>query len=160
MRIESSAFRDGERIPERYTCEGADVSPPLAFTVEVPAARTLALVVDDPDAPGGTWVHWLVYDLPATTASLPEAVAAAALPGKARFGSNSWRRAGWGGPCPPSGNHHYLFTLYALDTELPELRAATHDELARAMAGHVLGEASLTATFSLRRPGRHAASRA
>ncbi len=160
MRIESPAFRDGERIPERYTCEGADVSPPLAFSVDLPAARSLALVVDDPDAPGGTWVHWLVYNLPALTVALPEAVAAAALPGKARFGTNSWRRVGWGGPCPPSGTHRYRFTLHALDAELPDMREAAHDELARAMAGHVLGQTVLVAAYSLRRPGRHAASRA
>ena len=84
----------------------------------------------------------------------------AALPGKPRFGKNSWGRVGWGGPCPPSGTHRYLFTLHALDAELPELREAAHDELARAMAGHVLGQTSLLATYSLRRPGRHAASRA
>ena len=145
MHIHSPAFADGAPIPERFTCDGADVSPELRFDVDV-AAQSLALIVDDPDAPGGSWVHWVVYNLPATAPGLAEAVGSSHRPGGGRAGTNSWGRGGWGGPCPPSGRHRYFFTIYALDVELPDLGAATREELLRAMTGHIVGKAQLLGT--------------
>ncbi len=152
MTIRSTAFEHEGKIPRRCTCEGADVSPPLAWSGLPTGARTLALIVDDPDAPDParpkmTWVHWVLYDLPATAAGLPEDVAPAALPPGAREGRNDWKRTGWGGPCPPIGRHRYFFKLYALDTALGELGQPTKAELEKAMQGHVLAEAVLMGTY-------------
>lgn len=161
MRIESSAFHEHGEIPQRYTCEGADVSPPLSFAVDdVRGARSLALIVDDSDAPRATWVHWVVYNLAAATTSLPENVGGQSLPKGAQLGTNSWNRIGWGGPCPPHGTHRYVFTLYALDAVLPDLAAPTKEQLLRAMAPHILAHARLVGTYALRRASRQPATRA
>ena len=159
MILDSPAFRDHDEIPERHTCEGADLSPPLSFHVGLPEARSLALVVVDPDAPGHPWIHLGVFNLPPSTPGLPEALSSASLPVGARFGLNSWGRAGWGGPCPPHGRHRYEFHLYALDAMLPELGDVTRHALARTMAGKVLAEARLVGTYSLKRPSRREAAR-
>jgi Raf kinase inhibitor-like YbhB/YbcL family protein len=143
MRLTSTAFTEGHEIPKKYTSDGADISPPLAWSGVPEEARSLALVVDDPDAPNGTWVHWLVHDLPPSTNELPEGTS---TPPGGRIGVNSWKRTEWNGPAPPKGLHHYVFKLYALDRKLG-LARPTKDELEAAMAGHVLDEAKLTGTY-------------
>jgi len=147
--LTSSAFAAGGRIPRLYTCEGRDVSPPLAWSGTPTGTKTLALTVVDPDAPDPaaprmTWVHWVVYDIPASTTALP---AGGPLPSGAREGRNDWKRTGWGGPCPPIGRHRYIFTLYALDVALGDLREPTRAALDAAMAGHVLERAELIGTY-------------
>ncbi len=149
--IHSPAFEEGGSIPSKYTCDGEDVSPPLQWQGVPAGTRSLALIVDDPDAPDPraprmTWVHWVLYDLPADSSGLPEAVSA--LPPGTREGINDWKRTGYGGPCPPIGRHRYFFKLYALDTVLPDLGEPTKEELLRAMEGHVLGEAVLMGTYA------------
>lgn len=145
MVITSTAFAAGEPIPAQYTCTGADTSPPLAWADAPAEAQSFALIFDDPDAPGGTWVHWLLFNLPADTRSLTENTAP---PNGTRTGKNSWGRTDYGGPCPPSGTHRYLFKLYALDTPLNLDNGATKTELLSAMDGHILAETSLMGTFS------------
>jgi len=150
MTISSSAFSNQQEIPSKYTCEGADVSPPLAFSGVPAGARSLVLIVDDPDAPDPaaprmTWVHWVLYNLPPTATGLAEAVKA--LPAGTREGQNDWKRTGYGGPCPPIGRHRYFFKLYALDTVLPDLGAATKAQVEAAMKGHVLAHAELVGTY-------------
>lgn len=147
--ITSTAFAEGAAIPARYTCEGEDLAPPLAFSGVPAGARSLALVVDDPDAPDPAapktvWVHWVVHDLPPDTAGLAEG---GALPPGARQGLNDWKRTGYGGPCPPIGRHRYYFKLYALDAPLGELGTPTKAELLEAMRGHVLAEGQLMGTY-------------
>jgi Raf kinase inhibitor-like YbhB/YbcL family protein len=154
--LRSPAFADGGEIPIRHTCEGADASPALAWSGLPPGTRSLALVVDDPDAPDPkaprmTWVHWVLYDMPPSAAGLPEAVAREALPAGARQGVNDWKRTGWGGPCPPIGRHRYFFKLYALDATLGDLGAPTKARLEAAMKGHVLAEARLMGTYEKQR---------
>jgi len=149
MKLTSPAFADGTPIPEQFTCDGADVSPALQWTEAPAGTRSFALICDDPDAPVGTWVHWVIYHLPATATELPEMVAPTAeLPDGARQGLNDFRRVGYGGPCPPPGRpHRYFFKLYALDLE-PDLRPrATKADLLRAMQGHILGQAQLMGTY-------------
>jgi Raf kinase inhibitor-like YbhB/YbcL family protein len=149
MKITSPVFADGQPIPEKYTCDGANVSPPLSWSEAPPGTRSFALICDDPDAPVGTWVHWVVYGLAPATAELPEMVAPTEqLPGGAKQGLNDFRRVGYGGPCPPPGRpHRYFFKLYALDTELALRSRATKADLVRAMAGHILAEAQLMGTY-------------
>jgi Raf kinase inhibitor-like YbhB/YbcL family protein len=152
LMIRSTAFDHGGAIPRRYTCEGDDVSPPLAWSELPDGAKSLVLIVDDPDAPDPakprmTWVHWVLYDIPATAAGLDEDVAPAALPAGTREGVNDWKRTGYGGPCPPIGRHRYFHKLYALDTELGDLGNATKAEVERAMKGHVLAEGVLMGTY-------------
>jgi Raf kinase inhibitor-like YbhB/YbcL family protein len=152
LAITAPAFPSGGPIPRAFTCEGADRSPALVFAGVPPAARSLVLVVDDPDAPDPdaprmTWVHWLLYDLPPDTQGLPEALAPTALPAGAREGLNDWRRTGWGGPCPPIGRHRYFFKLYALDATLGDLGRPTKAKLEAAMRGHVLAEAVHMGTY-------------
>jgi Raf kinase inhibitor-like YbhB/YbcL family protein len=154
--ITSSAFQPGGEIPSLHTCEGRDLSPALAWSGAPQGTRSLALVVDDPDAPDPaapqrTWVHWVLYDLPPTSTGLPEAVAPAALPAGTRQGHNDWKRTGYGGPCPPIGRHRYFFKLYALDTVLPDLGPAGKAELEKAMEGHVLARAELVGTYQKRK---------
>lgn len=149
LAITSTAFAEGGPIPARYTCEGDDRAPPLAFSGVPSGARSLALVVDDPDAPDPAapktvWVHWVVHELPPDTAGLPEG---GALPAGARQGLNDWKRAGYGGPCPPIGRHRYYFKLYALDAPLGDLGRPTKAALLEAMRGHVLAEAQLMGTY-------------
>jgi len=152
MVLTSPSFASNAAIPGRHTCQGPDVSPALSWSGVPPAARTLALIVDDPDAPDPaaprtTWVHWVLYDVPASATGLPEGVAPGALPSGTRVGTNDWHRAVYNGPCPPIGRHRYFFKLYALDTALGELRAATKASLEAAMRGHVLAEAQLMGTY-------------
>ena len=155
MKLESAAFSHGGEIPARYTCEGEDLSPPLTWSGVPAGTCTLALVVDDPDAPDPrapktTWVHWVLVDLPATAGGLSEGVGGAELPPGARSGRNDWQRTGYGGPCPPVGRHRYFHKLYALDVALPGLDRPTKAELERAMRGHVLAEAVLMGTYEKR----------
>jgi Raf kinase inhibitor-like YbhB/YbcL family protein len=150
MDITSNAFAHTGRIPKHFTCEGANVSPPLAWS-DVPAeARSLVLIVDDPDAPDPaaprmTWVHWLLYNLPVSGGGLAEAVQS--LPGGTLEGTNDWKRIGYGGPCPPIGRHRYFHKLYALDTVLPDLAQPNKKQLEQAMLGHVIAEAQLIGTY-------------
>ena len=151
LRISSTAFHDGSEIPSQYTCEGADPSPPLAWTGMPDDTRSFALIVDDPDAPDPkaprmVYVHWVLYDIPASRSGLDEA-AATALPAGVREGMNDWKRTGWGGPCPPIGRHRYYFKLYALDAMLGDLGTPSKSALLAAMAGHVLEEAVLMGTY-------------
>ena len=151
MKLESSAFQPNAAIPRLHTCEGDDVSPPLAWSGEPPGTRSFAIVVDDPDAPDPkapkmTWVHWLVYNLPATTHALAEG-AAQKLPAGAREGTNDWKRTGYGGPCPPIGRHRYFHKIYALDAELPDLRQPAKAQLEAAMKGHIIAQAELVGTY-------------
>jgi Raf kinase inhibitor-like YbhB/YbcL family protein len=152
MRLSSTAFSAKAEIPAKYTCQGADVSPPLAFS-EVPSgAKSLALIVDDPDAPDPaapkmTWVHWVLYNIPPQTAGLGEAVAPGALPPGTLTGVNDWKKTGYGGPCPPIGRHRYFHKLFALDTVLPDLKQPTKDALEKAMKGHILAQAELVGTY-------------
>ena len=153
LAITSIAFPPGGEIPAEHTCEGRDTSPPLAFSGVPAGARSLALVVDDPDAPDPraprtTWVHWVLYDLPAPSLGLAEAVKQ--LPPGAREGLNDWKRTGWGGPCPPIGRHRYFFKLYALDAALGDLVKPTKAKLEAAMKGHVLAQAELVGTYQKR----------
>ena len=150
--LTSTAFAPNATIPTRHTCDGDDRSPPLAWHDAPAGTKRFALVCEDPDAPAGTWTHWLVYDLPATTASLPEAVAPdATIPGGARQGTNDFHRIGWGGPCPPRGAApRYVFRLYALDAETNLARGATPAAFAKAIEGHVLGRAELTGRYARR----------
>ena len=142
MRLTSRAFTHEGMIPDRYTCDGADVSPELGIEGVPEGTVSLVLVVDDPDAPGGTWDHWVVFDIP-VTASVPEDVGATGT-----GGLNSWQRTGYGGPCPPSGTHRYFFTVLALDAELDLAEGATKVEVLAAAEGHVLGEAVLMGTYA------------
>ena len=155
MTLTSPAFEDGGPIPARYTCDDADVSPPLHWSGLPAGTRSLALIVDDPDAPDPAapkmvWVHWVLYNLPADTPGLPEAIDPADLPPGTGQGLNDWQRTGYGGPCPPIGRHRYFFKLYALDTLLPDLGTPTKAELLQAMQGHILGEAVLVGTYQMR----------
>jgi Raf kinase inhibitor-like YbhB/YbcL family protein len=147
--IKSSAFQPGAAIPARFTGDGANVSPPLTWSGVPSDAKSLALICDDPDAPAGTWVHWVLYELPATASDLPEKVPASeALSNNAKQGKNDFQKIGYGGPAPPPGKpHRYYFKLYALDID-PGLKAgATKQELLHAMKGHVLGEGQLMGTY-------------
>jgi Raf kinase inhibitor-like YbhB/YbcL family protein len=152
LSLTSSAFANGGGIPQRYTCEGADVSPPLAWSGVPEGTKSLALVVDDPDAPDPkapkmTWVHWVLFNLPPTSGGLPEAVSPDALPAGARQGRNDWNKPGYGGPCPPIGRHRYVHKLYALDAVLADLKTPTKAKLLEAMQGHVLAQAELIGTY-------------
>ena len=156
LALSSPAFAPGGEIPARFTCEGRDLSPALDWTGVPEAAKSLVLIVDDPDAPDPkapkmTWVHWVLYNLPPTTRGLPEAVAAGNLPAGTKEGTNDWKRTGYGGPCPPIGRHRYFHKLYALDTVLPDLKRPTKKQLLAAMEGHVLAEAELVGTYQRHR---------
>ncbi len=142
MQLKSMAFEHEGPIPQHYTCDGSDVSPPLSLS-DVPAeAVSLALVMDDPDAPRGTWDHWVAFDIPVVT-DIAEDVGSLGIGGK-----NSWGRIGYGGPCPPAGTHRYFFTVYALDAELGLAEGATKAEVLEAMEGHVLAKAALMGRYS------------
>jgi Raf kinase inhibitor-like YbhB/YbcL family protein len=154
LKLQSTAFKPGSEIPVRYTCEGDDISPPLEWSGAPPDTKTFALIVDDPDAPDPkapkmTWVHWVLYNLPSTTASLPEGVSR--LPAGTREGKNDWKRTGYGGPCPPIGRHRYFHKLYALGIELGDLNEPTKLQLETAMRGHVLAHAELIGTYQKQR---------
>jgi len=149
MKLTSTAFAEGQPIPVKHTGQGQDVSPPLKWTDVPPGAKSLALICDDPDAPVGTWVHWVLYGLPPTVTELPEKVPATeTLPNGACQGLNDFRRVGYGGPYPPPGPaHRYFFKLYVLDAELSLKPKATKQELLRAMEGHILAQAQLMGTY-------------
>ena len=156
IKLTSPAFADGQEIPREYTCDGEDVSPPLAWGGIPDAARSLTLIVDDPDAPDPaaprmTWVHWVLYNLPVTSAGLARAVRALDLPDGTREGLNDWRQTGYRGPCPPVGRHRYFHKLYALDAALPDLGTPDKAMLERAMQGHVIASAQLIGTYQRRR---------
>ena len=152
LTLTSSAFSHNDDIPTRYTCEGDDISPALSW-MDVPAdAKSLVLIVDDPDAPDPaapkmTWVHWVLYNVPASASGLPEAVAAQDLPAATQEGLNDWKRTGYGGPCPPIGRHRYFHKLYALDVTLPDMGRPTKADLEQAIQGHVLAQAELIGTY-------------
>lgn len=146
LTVTSAAFAEGAAIAAKYTCDGADVSPPLAIGTTPAGTRSLALIMDDPDAPVGIWVHWVVWNIPALTREIPEN----SIPAGAKKGRNSWDRNSYGGPCPPSGTHRYFFKLYALDTTLTLATTATKADLERAMQGHVLASGQLMGTYTKR----------
>lgn len=148
--LSSSAFKAHGSIPPVYTCDGQDTSPPLSWSGAPHGTRSFALIVDDPDAPDPaapkrTWVHWVLYNLPAHATALPKG--GTPLPPGTREGRNDWQRLGYGGPCPPVGTHRYFHKLYALDTILPDLDAPTKAELEQAMSGHILAKAELIGTY-------------
>lgn len=152
LTLTSNAFQDQHEIPAHYTCQGADVSPALAWAGAPAGTASYALIVDDPDAPDPAapkrvWVHWLLYNLPANSAALAEGIRPAALPPGTREGRNDWQRAGYGGPCPPIGRHRYFFKLYALRTLLPDLHLPDKAALVQAIQGLVLAEAQLIGTY-------------
>ena len=152
LTLRSPAFAHGGEIPEIHTCEGKDVSPALEFAGVPQGAKSLALVVHDPDAPDPAaprmdYVHWVLYNLPPDCKGLPQAVAESALPKGAMPGLNDWKRAGYGGPCPPIGRHRYFFVLSALDCRLDDLSTPTRQKLERAFEGHLLAKAELMGTY-------------
>ncbi len=154
LKLTSSAFAQNGEIPTRYTCEGEDLSPPLAWSGVPANAKSLVLIVDDPDAPDPaapklTWVHWILYNLPPSASALGEAVKQ--LPAGTRDGLNDWQRTGYGGPCPPIGRHRYFHKLYALDTVLPDLGRPTKAKLEAAIKAHVIAQAELIGTYQKRR---------
>jgi len=152
MKLTSDAFAQDESIPTKHTCDGQNVSPPLAWT-DVPAsAQSLALIMDDPDAPSKTWVHWVIYDIASTSDGLPEAVPATEeTVGGARQGVNDFRKIGYGGPCPPKGStHRYFFRLYALDAEPSLPPGANKQQTLAAIEGHIVAQAELMGTYSRR----------
>ncbi|HEY4681861.1 MAG TPA: YbhB/YbcL family Raf kinase inhibitor-like protein [Candidatus Acidoferrales bacterium] len=149
LKLTSTAFQPGATIPEKFTCDGPDVSPALAWADPPAGTHSFALIMDDPDAPVGTWVHWVLYDLPANTRELAEGVPKQEeLPSRARQGRNDFRKIGYGGPCPPSGPaHRYFFKLYALDSKTNLKPGATKAELEKAMKGHILAQAELMGRY-------------
>ena len=156
LTLTSPAFKPGGEIPVKHTCEGADISPPLEWSGVPGRAKSLALIVDDPDAPDPkaprmTYVHWVLYNIVPVTTRLPEGAARGGLPPGTREGKNDWKRTGYGGPCPPIGRHRYFFKLYALDAELPDLGAPTKPQLEKAMESHVIEKAELVGTYEKKR---------
>lgn len=156
LTFESPAFIHQRLIPEQYTCEGHDISPPLKWSGVPENTKSLVLIVDDPDAPDPqapkmTYVHWVLYNIPVHVKELPEGVTTETLPVGVQEGLNDWRRTGYGGPCPPIGEHRYFFKLYALDIQLPDLNHPTKAQVEQAMAGHVLGQATLLGKYEKKR---------
>ncbi len=145
LKLTSPVFDHEAAIPVKYTCDGQDVSPPLVWAEPPAETQSFTLIMDDPDAPVGTWDHWILFNLPPDTRQLPEA---AAPPPNSTGGNNSWQRAGYGGPCPPGGTHRYFFKLYALDTRLELAEGATKDAVLKAMDGHILGQSELMGTYT------------
>lgn len=150
--ITSSAFPHNGEIPRRHTCQGDDVPVPLAWHDPPAGTKSFALIVDDPDAPDPkaprmTWVHWVLYNIPASATGLNEAVKSNELPAGTREGLNDWKRTGYGGPCPPIGRHRYFHKLYALNTVLPDLDKPNKATLEQAMRGHILAQAELIGTY-------------
>ena len=147
LKLESTQFSEGGPIPRVYTCDGKDVSPPLSWTAGPQGTKSFALICDDPDS-SKTWVHWVIFDLPAATTSLPEGVPAEQRAAGGTQGTNDFRKIGYGGPCPPSGTHRYFFKLFALDTQLKLSSSATKADVERAMKGHVLAETALMGRYA------------
>lgn len=155
MSLHSSAFETGGTIPAMYTCDGKNISPPLSWSGVPGTAKSLALIVDDPDAPDPaapqrTWVHWVLYNIPAQCSGLAQGIPAQELPDGTRQGSNDWERSGYGGPCPPIGRHRYFHKLYALDVSLPDLGVASKTQLLKLMQGHIVAEAELIGLYQRR----------
>ncbi len=149
LSLTSNAFASGQNIPSKYSCLGREISPDLSWTGAPVATKSFALILDDPDAPMGTWVHWVMYNIPATTNFLSEAVPAGGqLSDGSLQGENSSGNLGYNGPCPPSGTHRYFFKLYALDTLLNLSSGVSKDQLLKAMDGHILAQGELMGTFS------------
>jgi hypothetical protein len=152
LALTSTVFSNNGEIPSMYTCDGKDIAPPLQWAGLPEGTKSLALIVDDPDAPDPAaprmiWVHWVLYNLPADSRGLPEAVTSEGLPDGTMEGKNDWGRTGYGGPCPPIGRHRYFHKLYALDSVLPDLNQPTKAALKAAMDGHVLEKAELVGTY-------------
>jgi Raf kinase inhibitor-like YbhB/YbcL family protein len=152
LSLTSPDFQSGASIPAIHTCDGADTSPALAWSGVPPGTKSLALIIDDPDAPDPaapkmTWVHWVLYNIPPQAAGLPAAVRSADLPQGTRTGVNDFKKAAYGGPCPPAGRHRYFHKLYALDTVLPDLGQATKGQLEKAMQNHILAKTELVGTY-------------
>ncbi len=152
LTLHSPALRHNDKIPARHTCDGQDMSPALSWPGVPPHAKSLVLIVDDPDAPDPaaprmTWVHWLLYNLPPDTIGLPESVMSKNLPKGTLEGVNDWKRVGYGGPCPPIGQHRYFHKLYALDTLLPDLDRPTKPKLEKDMQGHILAQTELIGVY-------------
>jgi Raf kinase inhibitor-like YbhB/YbcL family protein len=152
MSITSPSFMHGHDIPPQHTCDGLNTSPPVQWVGVPSGTKSLALIVDDPDAPDPaapqmTWVHWLLYNIPGSATGLAEAIADKNIPAGTLHGSNDWHRNNYGGPCPPIGTHRYFFKLYALDSVLPDLNKPTKAALEKAMQGHVLEQSSLMGLY-------------
>jgi len=148
IKLTSAAFKEGEPIPRAYTCDGVNISPPLEWSGVPKTAKTIAIVCDDPDAPAGTWVHWVLYNLPADNIGLVENLPATETLKAGGFqGKNDFGKIGYGGPCPPSGTHRYFFKIYALDSELPLKAGATKAELMKTMEGHIVLQGQLMGTY-------------
>lgn len=148
LTLTSTAINPGALIPAQYTCDGKNISPPLAWQNAPLGTQSFVLIMDDPDAPAGDWVHWIVFNIPATTNQLAENLSSPPLGSK--FGSNSWSKDGYGGPCPPSGTHRYYFKLYALDTQLSLGSKTDKSSLEQAMKGHILANAELMGKYARR----------
>ncbi|PWT84812.1 MAG: YbhB/YbcL family Raf kinase inhibitor-like protein [Acidobacteria bacterium] len=147
--LSSTSFQGGGKIPSQYTCDGADTSPQLSWPAPPSGTKSLALIVTDPDAPVGTFVHWVLYDIPASTRELPAGVPKQGqLSDNSRQGKNDFGKSGYGGPCPPSGAHHYVFTLYALDTTLGLPPGATRAQIESAIKGHILARGELVGLYN------------
>jgi len=152
MTLKSSAFEHQNAIPKQFTCDGSNISPALAWANVPPNAKSLALIVDDPDVPAPvlpvmTWVHWLLYNIPPTVSELPQNIAPQDLPKGALHGKNDWKDTSYNGPCPPFGSHRYFFKLYALDTALPDLNLPDKAALEKEMVGHIIDKAELIGTY-------------
>jgi Raf kinase inhibitor-like YbhB/YbcL family protein len=151
IKITSSAFEEGGMIPAKYTCDGEDISPPLKWDTVPDGTKSIALISDDPDAPMGTWVHWVLFNLPADAKELAENIPPdRTLPNGAKQGTSDFGKVGYGGPCPPSGTHRYFFKIYALDTQLDLAAGARKRDLLRAMEGHILAEGQLIGKYKRR----------
>jgi len=148
IKITSPAFEEGGLIPPKYTCDGADLSPPLQWDAVPEGTKSIALINDDPDAPVGTWVHWVLFNLPADTKELAENIPPdRTLPDGARQGTNDFGRIGYGGPCPPGGTHRYFFKIYALDAQINLAAGASKRELLKAIEGHILAQGQLIGKY-------------
>jgi Raf kinase inhibitor-like YbhB/YbcL family protein len=148
IKITSSVFEDGGLIPAKYTCDGTDISPPLQWDAAPEGTKSIALICDDPDAPMGTWVHWVLYNLPPDVVELPEDVPAdEILSNGAIQGTSDFGRIGYGGPCPPSGTHRYFFKIYSLDTKLDLSSGARKRDLLKAMEGHIIAQGQLIGKY-------------
>lgn len=146
LALTSTVFSDGKAIPSKYTCDGEDINPPLTISGVPEDAQSLVLIMDDPDAvkpAGKVWDHWVVFNIPTTVTDIAEATEPEGV-----AGNNSWPRLGYGGPCPPDGEHHYMFKLYALDTELTLAEGATKSEVEQAMRGHIIANTQLVGTYN------------
>ena len=148
LQVTSTAFKEGQSIPRQYTCDGVNISPPLEWNGTPKSAKTIAIIADDPDAPSGTFVHWVVYNLPAENIGLVENLPTTeSLKAGGFQGKNDFQKIGYGGPCPPSGTHRYFFKVYALDSELALKAGATKADVEKAMQGHIVAQAQLMGTY-------------